>query len=71
MVMNSAGNKKAGSSGLVRDGLARLVDELLAGGGVECGIGSDKAGERRNLQVGRGAMMLAPTMPMIARMIMP
>ena len=47
--------QKAGSSGLVRDGLARLVDELLAGGGVECGIGSDKAGERRNLQVGRGA----------------
>ena len=47
--------QKAGSSGLVRDGLARLVDELLAGGGVESGVGGDKAGERRNLQVSRGA----------------
>lgn len=47
------GEQEARSGGLVRDGLARLVNQRLAGGSVEGGVRGNKAGERGDLQVGR------------------
>ena len=41
--------------GLVRDGLAGLVDEGLARGGIERSVRGDETGERRDLQVRGGA----------------
>ena len=49
------GEQEAGSGGLVRDGLAGLIDQRLAGGGVIGRVRGDEARERRDLQVGRGA----------------
>ena len=43
--------KEARSSGLVRDGLAGLVDEGLTRGGIERGVRGDEARERGDLQV--------------------
>ena len=45
------GEQEARSGGLVRDGLAGLVDEDLARGGIERGVRGDEARERGDLQV--------------------